>query len=139
MLVSTFLTKTTETTMIQAIMYESFAARNHHFTLLGQWYYSKDFVCAFLTCLKCHNTSIKAKNLKIGKILQNSQILSQASLQKIISGMAPSTNILQTYLESAESPLLGTVETSDRCLWPNKAKKPLWVHSKSRSEWKKVE
>ena len=87
--VSTFLTQTTEATMIQVIMYESSATRNHHFTLLGQWYYSKDFVCAFLTYLKYHNPS----------------------------GMAPSTNFLQTYLESAESPLLGTVEISDRCFF----------------------
>ena len=46
------------------------------------------------------------KTLKIEKILQISQFLSQTSLQKIISGMAPSTNILQTYLESPESTLL---------------------------------
>ena len=113
--VSTFLTKTTETTIIKVIMYESFATRNHHFTLLGQWYYSKDFVCAFLTCLKYHNTSIKAKNLKNRENPPKFPISKPNFPTKIISGMAPSTNFLQTYLESAESPLLRTVETSDRC------------------------
>ena len=62
--VSTFLTKTTETTIIQVIMYETLATRNQYFTLLGQGYYSKDCVCTFLTCLKYYNSSINAKNLK---------------------------------------------------------------------------
>ena len=74
-------------------------------------------VCVYILNLHkiYYNTSINAKKtLKMGKILQNSKFLSQPSLQKIISGMAHNTNFLQTYLESADSPLLETVETSAR-------------------------